>query len=372
MYGYEIYKRNKCLITIGDTPSAGLPMINKNASKEHKQEVKEAPYEHGSVSVPCYFLKPPSFNFSSEFSEANDLVSNMLGGVGDALYTANLALPALDALDGNMDEAMSATEAGYNSLRQSYKGQGGLSKEQFNADKRKAVMNVLDKLGGIVKEVGSRETKTFRVGKVLDWKGSNPVEFSLEVLFAKPNDGVYMGTLYPLIEAASFSQIAFGNYLYGPRGYNSAGFGIGAIERILNGEFKSLHSLRLWYDASDEFGTSKSTHTIVDLFRLLVITNVQINKSEQLFFNPSRPDSAPLYKYIQATISFKTACPVPGSLFAKGQGMREDGANASLHDFYGPMSAPFLDSYPKPLTDKGLDAKQVPGLKDMRRLLDTN
>jgi len=296
----------------------------------------------------------------------------MLGGIGDALHTANLALPALESLDGNMDEAMSATEAGYNTLRQSYKGQGNLSKEQFNADKRKAVMNVLDKLGGIVKEVGSRETKTFRTGKVLDWKGSNPVEFSLDVLFCKPNDGVYAGVLYPLMEASSFSQIAFGNYMYGPRGYNSAGFGIGAIERILNGEFKSLHSLRLWYDASDEFASSqaRSTHTILDLFRLLVITSLQITRGEQLFFDPSKPKSAPLYKWIKATIGFKTACPVPGALFAKAEGgFRPDkGYNASIHDFYGPMTSPELDSYPDPINKTGLDTTQIPDYDDMTRL----
>jgi hypothetical protein len=195
----------------------------------------------------------------------------------------------------------------------------------------------------------------------------------LEVLFCKPNDGVYMGALYPLFEAVSFSQIAYGNYMYGPRGFNSAGFGIGAIERILNGEFKTLHSLKLWHDASEEFasGQARSTHTILDLFRLLVITNLQIEKSPQLFFDPSKPDVAPLYKYIKATVGFKTACPVPGSLFANtGKGNRpNDVYNASLHDFYGPMEAPNLDGYPDPITNKGLDTAEVPDAVDMGRLI---
>jgi hypothetical protein len=237
---------------------------------------------------------------------------------------------------------------------------------------KQAALGAISKIGKTLSTAASQETRTFRAGNVVTWQGSSPVEFSIDVLFCKPDYGVYYGALYPLVEASSFSSIAFGNYLYGPRGYNSPGFGIGAIERILNGEFKSLHSLKLWYDASDEFnsGQAKSTHVIMDLFRLLVITNLQITVGEQLLFDPSKPKSAPLYKWIKATIGFKTACPVPGSLFVTpGSVARGKSSNASLHDFYGHRDAIAMDNYADPITDKGLDSTQVPNYGDMLRLV---
>jgi hypothetical protein len=213
-------------------------------------------------------------------------------------------------------------------------------------------------------------------GNVVSWQGSSPIEFSLDVLFCKPDGPVFMGALYPLLEAVSFSELLFGNFMYGPRGFNSAGFGISAMQKILNGEYPSLHSLTLWHSAEADFndvGASNKT-IVLDLFRLLVITSVQIDKSEQLFFDPTLDDlnNAPLYKWIKATIGFKTACPIPGALWKTDySGQRPNGrTNATLSDFYGGVDAPLSPEFPQPISEVSPPngSETVMGVKDWTRM----
>jgi len=147
------------------------------------------------------------------------------------------------------------------------------------------------------------------------------------------------------------------------------------MQRILNGEYPSLHSLTLWHSAEDNFGfydnENGRSNVVLDLFRLLVITSLQIDKSEQLFFDPNiARTSAPLYKWIKATIGFKTACPIPGSVFAALTGVGSDmrsGSNASAHDFYGPMGVTDTTNYATPISDKGIDINQLHSEIDMLR-----
>jgi len=382
MFAYDLIKRNKCLITIGKTQKSGLTMVAENAAKDRKEPPKdrdgnpvEGPvfessgYQAEEVRVPCYFLSTPKISFQSNFSEQNDLLSDIMGPVTAGLHTANMALPALSDLNNNFDDVKNAGASLYNTVRQSYASHKG-DKTQFNADKRQAAIDALGVIGKTMGNAMSQETRTFRAGNVVAWQGSSPVEFSLEVLFCKPNGGVHMGALYPLMEASSFSELMFGNFMYGPRGYNSAGFGISAMQRILNGEFPSLHSLTLWHSAEDDFNNKRAytRNIVLDLFRLLVITSVQIDKSEQLFFDPSGDglNTAPLYKWIKATIGFKTACPIPGTLWQfSDKGNRPNGrTNASAHDFYGSADASFSTAYPNPIGD----VETIQGWDDYTRL----
>jgi len=400
MWAYDLIKRNKCLITIGKTQKSGLTMVAENAKKPPPRQwnpgsefdrceadndneppgpvYESSTYQAGEIKVPCYFLSTPKIAFQANFSEQDDLLSKIMGPVTAGLHTANMMLPAIDYIDANLDTLMDSGAAALNALTQGKEkaAQGGQSKVTYSANKANAVMGSLGNAMKVFEGAGARETRTFRAGNVVSWQGCSPVEFSLEVLFCRPNGGVHMGALYPLMEAVNFSELMFGNFMYGPRGYNSAGFGISAMERILNGEFSSLHSLALWHSAEDDFNNKRAytRNIVLDLFRLLVITSVQIEKSEQLFFDPTIDElhTAPLYKWIKATIGFKTACPIPGTLWqVSDKGNRPNGrTNASLHDFYGSADASFGPLYPKPISEvappNGSDT--VMGWEDYSRL----
>jgi len=390
MFNYDLIKRNKCLITIGKTQKSGLTMVMENKPKPRgfgqsercnpdeddgpKGPVYESSnYQAEEVRVPCYFLSVPKPSFQSNFSEQDDLLSKIMGPVADGLHTANMMLPAISYVNNNLGTVMDAAGAAYNTI---FQGEdravaGGQNKGSFGANKSAAVMGNIKKVLDVFGNAASRETRTFRAGNVVSWQGSSPVEFTLEVIFCKPNEGVHMGALYGLHEAVGFSELMFGNFMYGPRGFNSAGFGIGAMQKILNGEFPSLHSLRLWYSAEDDFNADREQQRtiILDLFRLLVITSLQVETSEQLFFDPSLANNgAPLYKWIKATIGFKTACPVPGALFSPQLGGNERGGmNATSHDFYGSMSATTATNYATPISDKGIASKWQPSERDLLR-----
>jgi len=377
MFAYDLVKRNKCLITIGKTQKSGLTQVAENAEpqKDNNGNVVEGPvyessnYQAGEIRVPCYFLSAPKISFQANFNEQDDLASKILGGIAAGLHTANLALPAVKDLKDNFGGVMDSAESIYNTVKQSYASHKG-NKNHFDPDKRQSVINSIGVIGETLKGAMSQGTRTFRAGNVVAWQGCSPIEFSLEVLFCKPNGGVHMGALYPLMEAVSFSELMYGNFMYGPRGFNSAGFGIGAMERILNGEFDSLHSLTLWHSAEDDFDNKRAytRNIVLDLFRLLVITSVQIDKSEQLFFDPTIDDlnTAPLYKWIKATVGFKTACPIPGNLWqCNDKGIRPNGlTNASTHDFYGSVDAAFSTLYPNPIGE----VKTKQGWEDYSRM----
>jgi len=83
-----------------------------------------------------------------------------------------------------------------------------------------------------------------------------------------------------------------------------------------------------------------------------------------------------LYKWIKATIGFKTACPIPGALWKMDYtGHRPNGrTNASWSDFYGGVDAPLDVNFPMPISEvrPPNGSNTVMGVKDWTRLaLDT-
>lgn len=378
MYGYELVKRNKCIITIGASAERGVKQVvtklrrrseDKAATQDDYIDRTNAPPEEAKITrpevkVPCYFLNVPKIQLKSSFTPQTDLLSRLAAPALKLAALADNAGPAMMGVFDEKDGQMARARAISQNLSSSHQdGQG--TKSQFTDTKVQETLGNLTALFDSVTDAATVEGRAFAQGQVLQWAGQQPTHFSVDVIFCKPDNGVHMGVLYPLMEASGFSGLTFGNQLWGPRGFNNAGLGFNAIKKILNGEFKTLHSLEMWFDSEDEFVTNRSFQRrtkILQLFRLLVIESISIERSEQLFFNPSAPD-APLYKWIKATINFATACPIPGSVFHQNSNADEKLSHiigpASAHDFFGERSVWLEPQYLNPIRDMGTEGQGV-------------
>lgn len=381
MFAYDLIKRQKCVITIGTTMDGQVNQaLEKVRTFEGKQdseqtteqafdEVKktaEAKQIRDAINIPCYFLNVPQIQFSQSFNSYSDQLS---GSASALLSNFNKGMGALGSMLGSdtIDIATDAVAA----LSQQYKGPntGQGTKKDFNIGKGMAAGHALNHIKNNIMEAGTTPTSIYQPGNIIEWAGASPVSFSIDVLFVNKTTGVHMGVLYPLMEACGFSDLLFGNIMKGPRGFQSMGLGFQAIKEILLGNIPQLHSLQLWYDNEDNFNTHGPYRTtVLNLYRLLVIESLNIQKPNQLFFDPMKPD-IPLYKWIKATIAFKTACPVPGSYF-----LGTDFPNASMHDFYGDYGAVGnnVDKYSAPIDAAEKDRFPYQGRDDMYRLSSLN
>jgi hypothetical protein len=337
MFEWDLIKHQRCQIRIGSTPYevnwTGIPI---NQSRDPDDETKKTPKaitakptrSRGGALIDCYFLGYTIPSMGVSWTTGDNLIQGIVDQVVGFSAKASPIIAVLKKLEsegGGAQTGQAMREALIGAFQNVKSTKGGLTKQ---------VEEALNQVGGLFNKLGdatTAETRLLSSGSVAEWggiKAQTPPSISVEVLFCNETTGVYMGQLTPLIEASNFQEVMGSNIVSGPRGYNGMGFGVKAMEQILDKKVDSLHSLCLWFN-NDEKGQNVdqtlSSNIIVDLDRLLIIDSLSIQKSEQLFYDPNKAEF-PLYKWIKASIKFSAACPVPGKLQA---------GRTSMHDFYG-------------------------------------
>jgi len=162
--------------------------------------------------------------------------------------------------------------------------------------------------------------------------GQGLTQFSIKLIFLDAEGGpVYFDEkIQTLLALATYKDVQgigeCSHLMQGPIGFNGTVSKINEISKILNGEENSLHSLTLYKVAEDK-NTAPPT-IILDLHKILVVTRIKLEISEQFFVKPSdvpllknisthkdtkdKPwEDSPAYKWITADVNFSTVCPLP-------------------------------------------------------------
>lgn len=146
----------------------------------------------------------------------------------------------------------------------------------------------------------------------LQWKRSDPISFSIDVIFINSdNSPIYPdreplsgnGTaIASLLNAVAPSSIG-GKGMIGPGGYNGFTAGLTDVNTIIAGRMPGLVTLELIQNGK----------TVMYFDQFLVIDNVSLSTSEQLYTDFSGNNSSPGYKWVKATISFRGATALPSA-----------------------------------------------------------
>jgi hypothetical protein len=377
MFGFDLYKRQKCILKIGYNPkrpledmietaiNIGKRISNANTRRLNPEDkestttgankdtakttTNSSRYKNEALVMPCYWMNLPAIDIQQSWEPNNNVLTRKFDKVMGGVREVSRIAPVLSHLTGD----------GLEEIGHGLDATGGILKNPEVSNTDKATVAITATLSAVQSAMRGMTTEqsTWETARTLDWKGSGPARFSVDLLFCNHFTGVHMGALYPLIAASSFSQTGFGNMLWGPYGYNSLGFGLDGIKEILTGKVESLHSLTMWYDSDDpEWEKEEETalgakykgdpvcrKIVTDLHNLLLIEKVNITRSEQLYYDPG-VNNIPLYKWIKATVHFVTACPIPG-VWMTPEGV--DGFNAETdqsnwHNFAGSKEV-FMD-----------------------------
>jgi len=293
-FAYEYYKRNRAILEIG-----GIEAEKERLGPDGKGNFTTHFANGDNSKIVGFFEKAPTFNFSQNYtSEKSALV--------EALTQFKNMGQAFGAVADKLD------------------GDGYLNK----------LMNLVNKLGsGQGKEIFeqitdalSAETNLNAVPGLVRWTGQDIIKFPLKFIFLDKDGGPvffdnHLKTLLSLvtyngIDSSETSKSAW--TMRGPIGFHGTATGIGKISLFLDQNYTRLHSLTLYK------GEGEGEQKILDLRRILVIENIDVQTSEQLYLDKS--GKGPAYKWITAEVKFATACPIPNA-FA--------GTPTNISNFYG-------------------------------------
>jgi hypothetical protein len=275
MFAYEYYRRNQAILTIG-----------KGENQTEKLEKIGGKFttivENGSPYITAFYDSAPKFSFQQTFnSTSSEIVS--------AITT--------------LKNAGQAIGAAYDSLP----GQGPIEKLK---NMGKSVVD--DDMDGLIRTLGgaaSAGTKINLAPAIARWSGQDPISFSVKLIFLDKEGGpvYYEDSIKPLLSLVTFSgvdNLTESWTMVGPIGYQGTTTKFAELTAFLKQKPDlGLHSLQL----------KKGNQIILDLKNILVVENVNVATSEQMYLKPQdKKDGGPAYKWITADVQFKTACPIPG------------------------------------------------------------
>lgn len=284
MFSYDIIKYNRLFYYQGSQSSIAFTEDGKGVLRPELSETGNQAPIYGKDALLAYFIEKPSVRISQEWGSDTRKLQEF-AATGANLYSAVTGVLS----------SLASKEASKN-----------VGEAEGFVGKAKVVMDELFK-------ALSGSTERYKPAIAVEWRGVAPIEFIIDIIFIKDREPVYRSDIYPLLNAASFSKTitlggTIGGLLQGPYGYSGQVLAFIDIDQILKKQQHSLGSL--WLKQGDK--------VILDLYKILVIKNLEIETSSQLYKTDSGDE--PGYKWIKVTTTFSTAVPLPIPYYHEDQG----------------------------------------------------
>jgi len=301
-FAYEYYKRNVAVLEIGLKKEDTDVLVKKGDT-----------YTTDDSTIPtiikCLYEKAPQFGFEGGFNAERSELLTVLNTVRNAWNAGKKSYAAI--------------------AEEVRKGGLGLNLE------------TLERLGEATINAIGQGYEISAVPEIMRWGGAKPISFSVKLIFIDKNGGpVYFDKkIQTLLALVNFQDVAGDKGLAswvmkGPIGFNGTVTKINQFSKYLDGSGESdidgegsfgLHSLTLYKGDGDN---AEPRVKVLDLHKILVVTKVDLQMSEQLFDNDKNKKRLgnlakggkdwqppfPAYKWITANVSFSTVCPLPSPL----------------------------------------------------------